>query len=39
MPYIYNRKWRDVDENEAPKDVKPVLDLKAKLKEILYLKI
>ncbi len=30
MPYIYNRKWRDSDEN-APKNVKPVIRFKSKI--------
>ena len=31
MPYIYNRKWRDVDEKDAPKDIKPVIRFKSKI--------
>ncbi len=31
MPYIYNRKWRDSDENDAPKDIKPVIRFKSKI--------
>ena len=31
MPYIYNRKWRDADEKDAPKDVKPVIRFKSKI--------
>ncbi len=31
MPYIYNRKWRDVDEKNAPKDVDPVIRFKSKI--------
>ena len=31
MPYIYNRKWRDVSETEAPKDTKPVIRFKSKI--------
>tara|TARA_B100000902_G_scaffold276165_1_gene261895 strand:+ start:708 stop:2105 length:1398 start_codon:yes stop_codon:yes gene_type:complete len=31
MPYIYNRKWRDKDENDAPTDVKPVIRFKSKI--------
>ena len=30
LPYIYNRKWRDIPESEAPKDIKPVIRLKVK---------
>ncbi len=32
MPYIYNRKWRDVDEKDAPKNIKPVIRFKSKIK-------
>ena len=31
MPYIYNRKWRDSDEKDAPKDIKPVIRFKSKI--------
>ncbi len=31
MPYIYNRKWRDADEKNAPKNVKPVIRFKSKV--------
>ena len=31
MPYIYNRKWRDADEKDAPKDIKPVIRFKSKI--------
>jgi glutamyl-tRNA synthetase len=31
LPYIYNRKWRDIAESEAPKDVKPVIRFKSKI--------
>jgi glutamyl-tRNA synthetase len=31
MPYIYNRKWRDTDVKEAPKDIKPVIRFKSKI--------
>ena len=31
MPYIYNRKWRDADESDAPKDIKPVIRFKSKI--------
>ena len=31
LPYIYNRKWRDADEKDAPKDVKPVIRFKSKI--------
>ncbi len=31
MPYIYNRKWRDSGEKDAPKDIKPVIRFKSKI--------
>ncbi len=31
MPYIYNRKWRDADEKDAPKNVKPVIRFKSNI--------
>ncbi len=31
MPYIYNRKWRDAEEKDAPKDIKPVIRFKSKI--------
>jgi glutamyl-tRNA synthetase len=31
LPYIYNRKWRDLPESEAPKDIKPVIRFKSKI--------
>ncbi len=31
IPYIYNRKWRDTDEKDAPKDIKPVIRFKSKI--------
>ena len=31
IPYIYNRKWRDKSESEAPKDIKPVIRFKSKI--------
>ena len=31
MPYIYNRKWRDTDEKDAPKNIKPVIRFKSKI--------
>ena len=38
LPYIYNRKWRDVPETEAPKDIKPVVRFKSKIKDSSILK-
>ena len=32
LPYIYNRKWRDISESDAPKDIKPVIRFKSKIK-------
>jgi len=31
LPYIYNRKWRDLHEVDAPKDIKPVIRFKSKI--------
>ena len=31
IPYIYNRKWRDKDENNSPNDIKPVIRFKSKI--------
>ena len=31
IPYIYNRKWRDKNEKDAPKDIKPVIRFKSKI--------
>ncbi len=31
IPYVYDRKWRDKNENEAPKNVKPVIRFKSKI--------
>ena len=31
LPYIYNRKWRDADEKDAPEDIKPVIRFKSKI--------
>ena len=30
LPYIYNRKWRNLTEVDAPKDIKPVIRFKSK---------
>ncbi|WP_440937935.1 glutamate--tRNA ligase [Candidatus Pelagibacter sp.] len=38
IPYIYNRKWRDLDEKDAPKDVKPVIRFKSKIEGTSILK-
>ena len=31
IPYVYNRKWRNMNEAEAPKDIKPVIRFKSKI--------
>ncbi len=31
IPYIYDRKWRDKSEAEAPKDIKPTIRFKSKI--------
>jgi glutamyl-tRNA synthetase len=31
LPYIYNRKWRDLSQTDAPKDIKPVIRFKSKI--------
>src|SRR6056300_93964 len=31
LPYIYNRKWRDIPKSDAPKDIKPVIRFKSKI--------
>ena len=31
IPYIYNRKWRDKKENQAPKDIKPAIRFKSNI--------
>ncbi len=31
IPFIYNRKWRDKKETDAPKDIKPVIRFKSKI--------
>ena len=38
LPYIYNRKWRDISESEAPKDIKPVIRFKSKIEGTSILK-
>ncbi|WP_435098780.1 glutamate--tRNA ligase [Candidatus Pelagibacter bacterium nBUS_27] len=38
LPYIYNRKWRDISEEEAPKDIKPVIRFKSKIEGSTVLK-
>ena len=31
LPYIYNRKWRDLTEADAPKNIEPVIRFKSKI--------
>ena len=31
IPYIYDRKWRDKKESDAPEDIKPVIRFKSKI--------
>ena len=38
LPYIYNRKWRDLSETDAPKDIKPVIRFKSKIEGSTVLK-
>jgi glutamyl-tRNA synthetase len=38
LPYIYNRKWRDMPESDAPKDIKPVIRFKSKIEGSTILK-
>ena len=38
LPYIYNRKWRDLSESDAPKDINPVIRFKSKIEGTSILK-
>ena len=38
IPYIYDRKWRDKKETDAPKNIKPVIRFKSKIDGISILK-
>ena len=38
LPYIYNRKWRDLLDSDAPKDIKPVIRFKSKIEGTSVLK-
>ncbi|MDB9746028.1 glutamate--tRNA ligase [Candidatus Pelagibacter sp.] len=38
LPYVYNRKWRDLSESGAPKDIKPVIRFKSKIEGTSILK-
>ena len=34
IPYVYDRKWRDKKDSEAPKDIKPVIRFKRDRKSV-----
>ena len=38
LPYVYNRKWRDLSESVAPKDINPVIRFKSKIEGTSVLK-
>ena len=38
LPYIYNRKWRDLNEADAPKNIKPVIRFRSKIEGTSILK-
>ncbi len=38
IPYIYDRKWRDKSESDAPKNTKPVIRFKSKIDGVAVLK-
>ena len=38
LPYIYNRKWRDIPESKVPKGIKPVIRFKSKIEGSTILK-
>ncbi len=38
IPYIYDRRWRDKKESDAPKDIKPVIRFKSKIEGTSILK-
>jgi len=38
VPYIYDRKWRDKKESDAPKDIKPVIRFKSQINGTAILK-
>jgi glutamyl-tRNA synthetase len=38
LPYIYNRKWRNLTEADAPKNIKPVIRFKSKIEGFTVLK-
>ena len=38
IPYVYNRKWRDISEDQAPIGIKPVIRFKSKIEGTSLLK-
>jgi glutamyl-tRNA synthetase len=38
LPYIYNRKWRDLSKEDAPKNINPVIRFKSKINGTTILK-
>ena len=38
LPYVYNRKWRNLSEADAPKDINPVIRFKSKIEGSTVLK-
>ena len=38
LPYVYNRKWRELPDSDAPKDIKPVIRFKSKIEGTSVLK-
>ncbi len=38
IPYVYNRKWRDIAEDQAPRNIKPVIRFKSKIEGTSILK-
>jgi glutamyl-tRNA synthetase len=38
LPYVYNKKWRDLSEADAPKDINPVIRFKSKIEGTSILK-
>ena len=38
IPYVYNRKWRDIAEDQAPQNIKPVIRFKSKIEGTSQLK-
>jgi glutamyl-tRNA synthetase len=38
LPYVYNRKWRDLSESDAPKNINPVIRFKSKIEGTSILK-